>query len=77
MHEDAELHAVRLDATLYFQRNPFARETAAGLALRVGRPADLVARALERLVEQAVLERRGSGAQALYRYRPPYLAARR
>lgn len=74
MDREADLDGVRLEVTLHFQRNPFARESARAVALRLGRPAELVAHALERLVEQAVLERRGRGPQTLYRYRGPYLA---
>ncbi len=66
----ADLNAIRLEAALYFQRNPFARETPESLALRLGRPEALVEPALGQLVELQVLERRGR----LYRYCKPYVA---
>lgn len=67
----ADLTAIRLEATLYFQRNPFARETLESLALRLGRPETLVEPVLGQLVELRILERRGR----LYRYCRPYVAA--
>jgi hypothetical protein len=66
-----DLDSVRLEMTLYFQRNPFARETAESLALRLSRPATLVEPVLSRLVEQTILECQGT----LYRYRRPYVAS--
>lgn len=70
-----EQDIIRLDIALYFQRNPFARETTESLALRVGRSEEQVAVAVDRLVEQSVLECRGAGRRALYRYVHPYAAA--
>lgn len=67
----SDLDAVRLEMTLYFQRNPFARETVESLALRLNRPEALVEAVLPRLVEQTILECRGR----LYRYRRPYVAS--
>jgi hypothetical protein len=67
----SDLRPVRLEATLYFQRNPFARETVGSLALRLGRPEELVESVLTQLVESMIVERRGN----LYRYRRPYMAA--
>lgn len=74
MGADRELDVVRLDVTLFFQHNPHARETIPGVALRVGRPLGLVALAVERLVQQTVLERLGTGNGAFYRYRYPFRA---
>lgn len=74
VNQESDLNTVRLDVALYFQRNPFARETASSVALRTGRPASAVIHALERLAEQRVLERRGQGETALYRYVRPFIA---
>lgn len=65
-----DLSSVRLEAALYFQRNPFARETVQSLALRLGRPEGLVEPVLGQLVELKILDRRGG----LYRYCRPYVA---
>ncbi|MFZ5824138.1 MAG: hypothetical protein ACOY94_07415 [Bacillota bacterium] len=73
--ELGDLDLVRLDVTLYFQRNPYSRETIQSLSLRVGRPEELVAAAAERLVQQSVLVRRGEGQRALYLYLRPYVAS--
>lgn len=74
VNQESDLHTIRLDVTLFFQRNPSARETASSVALRTGRPTAAVIDALERLAEQRVLERRGQGETALYRYVRPFLA---
>lgn len=67
---DPSQDEVRLEAALYFQCNPYARETVGSLALRLGRPESLVEPALSKLVELRIVARRGN----LYRYCRPYVA---
>lgn len=72
---EASVSPVRLEVMLYFQRNPFARETVESLSIRLGRPTNLIRDAVERLTEQTVLEGRTVGQQIIFRYKRPFLGS--
>jgi len=65
--------SISLDVVLFFQQNPSARETVQSISLRIGPSPEVVEHTLERLVEQSILTRRGTGQTALYCYQRPYL----
>jgi hypothetical protein len=56
---------------LFFQQNPFAVDTARGLAVRLGRKVEHVEPVLDRLVDLAILVRVQEGEVTVYRFTHP------
>lgn len=54
--QDVAKNIVGLDAALFFQAHPNVFDTAAGIAMRMGRRPEEVAAALDRLAEAGILE---------------------
>lgn len=63
---------ISIELTSFFSNNPFARDTCAGIARRLGRDVTLVREALEGFVEKKILAKTGEGPNIIYKYLPPY-----
>lgn len=59
---------VRVEIILFFHKNQFAMDVARNIARWIGRDIGIVEKELERLVEQKILERMGTGPSAIYSY---------
>jgi hypothetical protein len=69
--ESSNFFPLQMECTLFFQENPFAFETADGLALRLGRKTDHLLPVLQYLVSTAILEEIRNGDNPIYRYIQP------
>lgn len=65
---------LRLELIEFFQSNPYAWETAEGLARKIGRDPEKVQEAIQRLLDLGIVATR-PGASPRYRYEPPYRPA--
>lgn len=59
---------VRIEIILFFHKNQFAMDVARNIARWIGRDVGVVEKELERLVEQKILDRMGTGPSAIYSY---------
>jgi hypothetical protein len=59
------------ECMLFFQENPYAFETAEGLALRLGRKIEHLLPVLEHFVTTSILELISNGENPIYRYKQP------
>jgi len=62
---------LRVEILQFFASNPYTMDTASGIAMRVGRPAEAVRDELERLVLLGILRKEGVDADAIYCYVRP------
>lgn len=62
---------VQTECTLFFEENPYAIETAEGLADRLGRKLDYIQPVLDHLVQLSILSQIDTGSSPLYRYCQP------
>jgi predicted transcriptional regulator len=69
--DEQERVKLRIECTLFFQRNPYTVETAQGIAMRTGRQPEHIRYILSDLVETSILEKFGDGESAIYRYVQP------
>ncbi|CAM4233555.1 hypothetical protein [Saccharibacillus endophyticus] len=69
---DQELLKLQMECTVFFENNPYAYETARGLAKKLGRGVEPLAIVLNRLAAISILEKRGEGNMAIYSYKTPY-----
>lgn len=67
LNDDESL--LKWECTLFFQNNPYAIETATGIAMRIGRNEHVVQQTLSKLVELDIIEKIGESKSAIYRYR--------
>jgi predicted transcriptional regulator len=73
MVAESDVITLQMECTLFFENNPYALETSSGMSKRLGRNANLIERALNRLTELSILEKNGQGTRAIYRYKTPYV----
>lgn len=59
---------VRIEIILFFHRNQFAMDVAKNIAKWIGRDVGVVEKELERLVEQKIVDKMGTGPSAIYSY---------
>lgn len=59
---------IRIEIILFFYRNQFAMDVARNIARWIGREVGVVEKELEKLVEQKILDRMGTGTLAIYSY---------
>jgi hypothetical protein len=67
MNQNVKL-PIQEEVTSFFEENPFAYETIAGLSLRLGRNVTDLESGLNKLVSLAILKKMGDGARAIYCY---------
>lgn len=67
--------ALQMECTLYFERNPYALETIAGLSMRLGRTTNDLESVVKHLTDIRILERLGEGERAIYCYKAPEYVA--
>lgn len=72
--DEQDLVTIRIECTLFFQRNPYTLETEQGVAMRTGRRVEHIREVLDELVHTAILEKIGEGERAIYRYVQPIFA---
>jgi hypothetical protein len=68
---DQQLLPLQMECTFFFEQNTYAMETAAGVALRLGRNLEDITPVLTKLELLSILERIGEGEKAIYRYNTP------
>jgi len=59
---------IRTEIILFFHRNQFAMDVARNIARWIGREIGIVERELDKLVEQGILDKMGTGPSAIYSY---------
>jgi len=60
---------IRIELLAFFQANPYTRDTAGGLAIRLHRPCQQVEMALQALSALGILEIGGTSKVTIYRLR--------
>lgn len=69
--DEQDLLTLKIECTLFFQKNPYTLETEQGVAMRTGRRVEHIRDVLDDLVHRAILEKIGDGERAIYRYVQP------
>lgn len=62
---------LRIECTVFFERNPFAFETLASLSMRLGRSETVLEPVLNELTSFSILEKLGDGKNSIYKYVQP------